>query len=209
LFQAIKRNIQSKGLQAFYNHNAKFQYYVKLLYGLAFVPPDFVEEAFENVVQVYLETHKMDEGSEHFPEELEDLNSYFERTYIGAIGGRQRTRRQPIYTVSTWSKFQDILDDVEITNNRMEGFNSGWASSMSRNPSLYTVLEGFLLKETGAKTTIDEDVIGVGGNGMQANCSRHLQAVQRRLDLKALCTSFHSLQLSVYMDSLVKFFDID
>jgi hypothetical protein len=35
-----------------------------------------------------------------------------------------------------------------------------------------------------------------------------LQAVQRRLDLKALCTSFHSLQLSDYMDSLVKFFDI-
>jgi hypothetical protein len=50
---------------------------------------------------------------------------------------------------------------------------------MSRNPSLYTVLEGFLLKETGAKTTIDEDVVGVGGNSMQANRSRHLQAVLR------------------------------
>ncbi len=102
LLQAIKQNIQSKGLQAFYNHNAKFQYYVKLLYGLAFVPPDFVEEAFENVVQVYLETHTEDEGFQHFPEELEDLNSYFEQTYIGAIGGRQRTRHQPIYAVSTW-----------------------------------------------------------------------------------------------------------
>jgi hypothetical protein len=111
--------------------------------------------------------------------------------------------------LSVPGKFQDILDDVEITNNRMEGFNSGWASSVSRNSSLYTVLEGFLLKETGAKTTIDEDVVGVGSNNMQANRSRHLQAVQRRLDLKALCTSFHSLQLSDYMDSLVKFFYID
>jgi hypothetical protein len=35
---------------------------------------------------------------------------------------------------------------------------------MSKKPSIYILLEGFLLKETGAKTTINENVIVVGGN---------------------------------------------
>jgi hypothetical protein len=176
---------------------------------MAFVPPIFVEEAFETVVQSYLESCKEEEGFLHFTEELEDLQSYFERTYIGVVGGRQRTRRQPIFSIETWNKYQDIVDDVEITNNKMEGFNSGWASSMSRQPSLYTVLEGFLLKDIGAKSTIDEDVVAVGGNNMQHNRSRHQLAIQRRQDLKALCTSFHSLQLPDYMEHLIKFFDGD
>jgi hypothetical protein len=92
---------------------------------MAFVPPVFVEEAFETVVQSYLESSKEEEGFLHFTEELEDLQSYFERTYIGVVGGRQRTRRQPIFSIETWNKYQDIVDDVEITNNKMEGFNSG------------------------------------------------------------------------------------
>jgi hypothetical protein len=50
------QNIHSKGLQSFFNHNQSFQHYVKLLYGMAFVPPVFVEEAFEIVVRPYLES---------------------------------------------------------------------------------------------------------------------------------------------------------
>jgi carbamate kinase len=71
------------------------------------------------------------------------------------------------------------------------------------------MLEGFLLKETGAKTTIDMDVVAVGGNAMHTNRSRHLLAAQQRQDLKALCLSFHSLQLSDYMEFLIWFFDGD
>ncbi len=76
---------------------------------------------------------------------------------------------------------------------------------MSRQPSLYTVLEGFLQKEIGTKTTIDEDVVAVGSTNMHHNRSLHQLAIQRKEDLKALCTSFHSLQLPDYMEQLINF----
>jgi hypothetical protein len=42
--QAIQRNIQTKGLQVLLNNSTKFMYFVKLLYGLSFVPLDKVTE---------------------------------------------------------------------------------------------------------------------------------------------------------------------
>jgi hypothetical protein len=77
---------------------------------------------------------------------------------------------------------------------------------MSRQPSLNTVLEGFLQKEIGTITTIDEDVVAVGSNDMYHNRSCHQLAIQQQEDLKALCTSFHSLQLLDYMEQLINFF---
>jgi hypothetical protein len=48
--QAIRRNIQTKGLQVLLNNSTKFMYFVKMLYGLSFVPPDKVTEIFDNTI---------------------------------------------------------------------------------------------------------------------------------------------------------------
>jgi hypothetical protein len=77
--------------------------------------------------------------------------------------------RQPIFAVDTQNKYRDIVEDVEIANNKMGGFNSGWASSMPKQPSLCTVLEDFLLKETVAETIINKDVVARGGSDMHHN----------------------------------------
>jgi hypothetical protein len=170
------------------------------------VPPDAVEYTFENVIQGYIEDHKDEDSFVDNQKEVDDLVNYYERTYIGAVFGRQRTRRQPIFSVDTWNKYQDVLDGVDTTNNRVEGFNSGWTASMSRQPTLYMVLEGFLQKEAWAETVLREDAVAVGGNAMLDNRSRRLHAVQRRQDLKALCEAFNTMPLPIYMDSLIKFF---
>jgi hypothetical protein len=62
LKQALRRNIREKGLQQMLDHNVKFQYFVDLLYGLAFVPETEVSEMYETVVQDYLEANANDEG---------------------------------------------------------------------------------------------------------------------------------------------------
>jgi hypothetical protein len=107
--------------------------------------------------------------------------------------------------VNTWNKYQDVLDGVDITNNRVEGFNSSWTASLSKQPSLCTALEGFLQKEAWAETILREDAVAVGGNAMNDN-SRRLQAVQRRQDLKTLCEAFHTMPLAIYTDSQIKLF---
>jgi hypothetical protein len=48
--------------------------------------------------------------------------------------------------------------------------------------------------------------VAVGGNSLSFNTSRHKASVQKRLDLKALCEDYHTMQPATYLDSLVKFF---
>ena len=112
-----------------------------------------------------------------------------------------------MFPLNTWNKHQDILNNKDITNNRCEGFNHGWTQSMSTNPSLYVVLEGFLQQESWAKKTIREDHLAVGGTEVQNHRNRNLLKEQRRQDLKALCLSYESQMPKDYMDSLVRFFD--
>jgi hypothetical protein len=49
----------------------------------------------------------------------------------------------------------------------------------------------------------------VGGNKMEANKKRSLEAIQRRLDLRALVRDFDSMMPRTYMDSIVRFFTND
>jgi hypothetical protein len=51
-------------------------YFVKLIYGLAFVPPDQVAEMFDTVVMDYFDNYRQEEGFEELAEELEDFVSY-------------------------------------------------------------------------------------------------------------------------------------
>jgi hypothetical protein len=71
-------------------------YFVKLIYGLAFVPPDQVAEMFDTVVMDYLDNYRQEVGFVELAEELEDFVSYIQRTWIGLVAGRNKTRRQPL-----------------------------------------------------------------------------------------------------------------
>jgi hypothetical protein len=68
------------------------------------------------------------------------------------------------------------------------------------------VLEGFLNKENWVEQMLREDVVAVGGNSTVLNSTWHKAFVQRRMDPKALCESFHTMMPATFMDSLVTFF---
>jgi hypothetical protein len=119
--QAIRRNIQAKGLLTLMNHSTKFNYLVKMLYGLAFVPPHKVTDIFDTIIMDYVDANKETEGFIEYAEEVEDLLAYFQRNWTGMIAGRNRTRRPPMFEISTWNKYEDVLADHKITNNICEG----------------------------------------------------------------------------------------
>jgi hypothetical protein len=52
-------------------------YFVKLHYGLSFVPPDKVTDMFENTVLEYLNANKNKEDFSETAQEIEDLVAYF------------------------------------------------------------------------------------------------------------------------------------
>lgn len=89
-----------------------------MVYALSFVPERLVEHGFENLVKEYVEDQLEAGEFQDIADLIYNFLAYFEQTYIGIVGGRNRTRRRPIYPIAVWNKHQDVLDDLEITNNR-------------------------------------------------------------------------------------------
>ncbi len=69
-------SIQARWLQPLLNHSTKFMYFVKMLYGLFFVPPDQVVDIFDIMLMDHLDILRQEEGFKHFAKELEDFVSY-------------------------------------------------------------------------------------------------------------------------------------
>jgi hypothetical protein len=78
--QAVRRNIQAKGLLTLLNHSTKFIYLVKMLYGLVFVPPHRVTDIFNSIIMDYVDSHKESKGFIEYAKEVRDFIAYFQRT---------------------------------------------------------------------------------------------------------------------------------
>jgi hypothetical protein len=71
--QAIRRNIPEKGVTVLINNNSKFEYLVKMMYGLAFVPPIRVAELFESIIMEYVNEQRDDDGFQDSQEQITTL----------------------------------------------------------------------------------------------------------------------------------------
>ena len=115
LSQAIWRKIQSIGLTNSYVNDANSRLYCKLLAALAFLPPDEITQAFEELLDT-LEDLQMEQ-------EMEELYCYFEDTYIERpqrTGGR---RKPSLFAPMIWSVEQRTTDSLPRTTNKLEGWH--------------------------------------------------------------------------------------
>ena len=71
------------------------------------------------------------------------LNIIFSSLII-CLPGCRHIRKEPFFPISSWNKYDDVLNDRRLTNNMVEVFNRNWTDSMERTPSLYSVIEGFI-----------------------------------------------------------------
>ncbi len=69
--QAIRRNLQEKGLMVLIINNSKLEYLIKMIYSLAFVPPIRAREIFSSVIQDYINGQKEDAGFQEYEEGIQ------------------------------------------------------------------------------------------------------------------------------------------
>ena len=117
--QCIWRKIQSSGLQVKYQSDEEFSGKLRSLAALAFVPASLVEEAFDNL-------------SEVFPDTATEILDYFEDNFIGRPNPKARQgqpkRRAPRFPIDLWNVYNKTVDDEPRTNNSIEGFHRGFES---------------------------------------------------------------------------------
>lgn len=108
--QSIWRQTVIKGLKRQYSEVPEVRNTVQGLLALPFIPVEEIEEVFEQIVSSMGETE--------FEEQLEDLISYVERTYIR---GR---RGNPRFAPKSWSCFELVLNKYQRSTNSVEAWHS-------------------------------------------------------------------------------------
>jgi hypothetical protein len=83
------------------------------------------------------------------------------------------------------------------TNNIVEGFNNGFASSLPARAADWIIIDRFKIKESLAKTILHQAAVGL--NRAYETKSRSLNKKDRDLQLACLVKNFHNLTLEVYM----------
>ena len=101
---------------------------------LALVPVDSVEESFDILADAMPEHEYMDE-----------MLSYFERTYIRGRSRRNATARRPLFSIETWNHFENAAEGVARTTNAVEGWHYALQSLFQcSHPTLWTFLDRIL-----------------------------------------------------------------
>ena len=122
----VYRKVQEAGLQQRYQADADFSLAIKMLPAIAFCPVADVVDAFETL-------------AEDIGDDYQGLLDYFEDTYIGRPGRRQR--RDPRFSHDMWNVYQRTLQELPRTNNNIEGWHRGFQSLIgSCHPNIWTFL---------------------------------------------------------------------
>ncbi|XP_076471818.1 uncharacterized protein LOC143301423 [Babylonia areolata] len=148
--QCLWRNLQSLGLQDWYLEPEN-SLLVKTIQALAFVPPDDVIEAFQQL---------MDSLDADTDETLSDFLAYFESTWLGIV--QRGRRRRPKFDVAMWNVYNRVGDNLPRTNNSVEGWHRAFDQRMSvTHPTLGRLVSKLRKEQASTELMIEQRAMGV------------------------------------------------
>lgn len=103
--QNIWAHVQQQGLQTKYTEDEDFALNIRMLIALAYVPKEQVIAAFEELMNM---DFYEDNPDNEYNQEIQNLFTYFESTYIGAFN-RLGQRKSPMYSIDTWNVYDAAL----------------------------------------------------------------------------------------------------
>lgn len=104
--QNVWRHIQDVGLQEIYASDADVAFNIRLLIALAFVPPNHVIAAYDELIGIDFYN---EETESEYKDEIQALLTYFQSTYVYAIARISGERRTPRFAPELWNVYQNTL----------------------------------------------------------------------------------------------------
>jgi len=151
LSKNIWKKIQENGYQQRYMEDQEFALHSKMICALSFLPPDDVEEGFEQLSDVIREAYN---------DQMDNLLEYFEDTYIGRYR-RNAPRRPAMFPVNFWNMFHRTYDELPRTNNSVEGWHRGFQAQVSScHPVFWKFLQILQNEESLKRVEIIQNLVG-------------------------------------------------
>ena len=143
-------------------------------------------------------------------EKVDKLLSYLESTWIGKliVTARTRTnpvRKPPMFSHKLWNKFDTVKEDLPLTNNSSEGFNSAQKLSMGKNPNLWYVCQTFRDEDSLVQLKLRD--AAVGNSPVGANNGRATKFREQKRKLRNLVQNYENLSIEDYMNYALKFYN--
>ena len=134
-----------------FNESEEFQTAFYYVLTIIFVPVEDILTVWTEVIRPIIDDLLYD-----MSEQADEFFSYFERTYIGKPdnGGRKRPRFAHQY----WCHYQTIIDDMRLTNNVLEGWNSIWNKNSVINGTLWSSIDHMRKEDSTTATKWREDI---------------------------------------------------
>ena len=191
LSQNVYKRIQTAGLQERYGNDVAFALRIRMLTALAFVREADVPEYYQIL-------------EDEFPEEAEEVITYFKEYYIGRLRNNG-TRRTPLFSHALWNVHNDVLNKQPRTNNAQEGWHRRFASQVNcHHPSIWKIITNIADKEQHVHQRREQLVAGHAAPGRKkryvdrdAKILRIVQSYDSREPLEFLRGIAHNLSFRV------------
>ena len=191
-----------------YNEDVSLQTFLRLLWGLSFVPPRDIVEIYENFVLPKAPYSENDED-EDYNDNLDKFLQYFERTYIGKRDPRTRDRRRPLFGFEIWNKFFPTISEEDSSTNRSESWNKNFQESLPRNANIWAVIKHLALEESLLQTKVHQAVITPPGNIENDGSSRRNIKIQaKKRQLQSLVRRYEDMNTDTFFRSLLTFYNV-
>ena len=90
-------------------------------------------------------------------EELNDLVSYFEKTFIGEEKRNRNgttTRKAPLFEHKLWNLNKRVLGNLPRTNNSVESWNKAFSSRICAHPKIYKLIQRLMTEHKHSEANI-------------------------------------------------------
>ena len=114
-------------------------------------------------------------------------------------------RKRPAYPIAMWNKHAATKQGEHKTNNLCEGYNRAFSISVPDNAAVWAIVDLFKAEEATAKQSIIR--AARGEVSPEAGKSRSLARIATEEQLLALVNNYHNISLSMFMESMIYFFD--
>ena len=119
---------------ALFQESEKLGRLLKMIYALAYVPPGYVVQVFEEQILKLAEDENISKQ-----QEVLKFIEYFTNTYIGKP--KRRGRHIPPFPHDTWNVFHEHMLNLPTTNNGIEQLNSQINANSPGKTTVYTIVK--------------------------------------------------------------------
>ena len=147
LVKNMRKKLASEGLMHIYNADPDFGLAARMIVALAFLPPNLLEDALEELTN---ET----------PEALMPILNWFEDFYIGRLN-RRGIRQPAMFPWKIWSVYERTLNGIDRTNNHAEAAHRRMQAELGMDhPTLWKFINGIQKVQSGRDQSYEQFVRG-------------------------------------------------